>query len=68
MVNHFLSTNPYKLSIFERSITCRSFRELYSSADKISGEKVLRMYLSSKQQISELLNAWIQQNIDSAQN
>ena len=28
MVNHFLSTNPYKLSVFERSITCRFFSRI----------------------------------------
>ena len=32
MVNHFLNTNPYKMSIFEISVT-RS-HELYSSFDK----------------------------------
>ena len=36
----FLYTNPYKMSIFQRSVTCSFFQELYSHIDKNSGEKV----------------------------
>ena len=36
----FLRTNPYKMSIFQRSVTCSFFQELYSHIDKNSDEKV----------------------------
>ena len=37
MVHHFLRTNPHKMSIFERSVTCGFFQELYSHIEKKSG-------------------------------
>ena len=40
MVHHFLRTNPNKMSVFQRSVTCSFFLELYSNIDKNSGEKV----------------------------
>ena len=45
MVHHFLSTNPYKMSIFQRSVTCSFFKELNSHIDKNSGEKFEDMFL-----------------------
>ena len=36
----FFRTNPYKMSIFQRSVTCRFFQEWYSHVDKNSGQKV----------------------------
>ena len=36
MVHHFLHTSPYKMSVFERSVTCSFFPDLYSH---IEGEK-----------------------------
>ena len=45
MVNHFISTNPYKLLIFERSVTCRFFCGLYSSVDKNLGKKFEDVFL-----------------------
>ena len=37
----FLHTNLYKMSMFERSVTCSFFfQELYSNIDKNSGEQV----------------------------
>ena len=46
MVLHFLRTNPYQMSIFERSVTCRFlFQELYSHIDKSTWEKVEDMFL-----------------------
>ena len=46
MVNHFLRTNPYKMSIFERSVTYSFFQELYSHVDKNSGEQFEDMFLA----------------------
>ena len=40
------------MSIFEKSVTCRFFQELYSHIDKNSGGN-LRICFSSKQQIRE---------------
>ena len=34
IVNRFFSTNPYKMSSFERSVTCRFFHELYSPIER----------------------------------
>ena len=45
MVHHSLLTNPYKMYIFERSVTCSLFQELYSHIDKNSGEKFENMFL-----------------------
>ena len=45
MVHHSLRTNPYKMSIFERSVTLVFFQELYSHIDKNSGEKFEDMFL-----------------------
>ena len=46
MVHHFLSTNPYKISISEMSVTCSSFfQELHSHIDKNSGKKFEDMFL-----------------------
>ena len=45
MVYHFLHTNPYKVSIFQKSVTCSFFLELYSNIDKNSGEKFEGMFL-----------------------
>ena len=45
MVHHFLHTNPYKMSIFERLVTCSAFQELYSHIDKNLGEKFEDMSL-----------------------
>ena len=45
MVHHSLSTNRYKMSIFERSVTCSSFQKLYSHIEKNSGEKLEDMFL-----------------------
>ena len=39
MVHHSLRTNPYKMFIFQRSVTCSFCQELYSHIDKNSGEK-----------------------------
>ena len=36
----FFRTNSYKMSIFERPVTCNFFQELYSQINKKSGEKV----------------------------
>ena len=48
MVHHFLRTNLYKMSIFQRSVTCSFFQELYSHIDKNSGEKFEDMFLVEK--------------------
>ena len=45
MVHHFLRTNSYKMSIFERSVTCSFFQELYSHIEKNSGEKFEEIFL-----------------------
>ena len=46
MAHHVLHTNPYKMSIFERLVTCRVFfQELYAHIDKNSGEKFEDMFL-----------------------
>ena len=47
VVHHFLRTNPYKMSIFQRSVTCSIFQELYSHIDKNLGES-LRICLNVK--------------------
>ena len=39
MVHHFLRTNFYRISIFQRLETCRFFQELYLHIDKNSGGK-----------------------------
>ena len=44
MVDHSLRTNPYKMSIFETSVTCSFFQELCSHIDKNSGEKFEDMF------------------------
>ena len=41
MVHHFLRT----MSIFERSVTCRLFQELYAHIDKNSGETFEDIFL-----------------------
>ena len=41
----FLSTNTYKLSIFERSVTCRFFPELCSPIDMNSGKMFEDLFL-----------------------
>ena len=38
-VHHFLCTNPNKMSIFQRSVTCSFFQELSSRIDKNSRGK-----------------------------
>ena len=40
IVHHFLRTNPCKLSISQRSVTCSFFQELYSHIDYNSGKTV----------------------------
>ena len=40
MIIHFLNTNPYKMSNFERFVTCRFWGEMYPCIDKNSVENV----------------------------
>ena len=49
MVHHFLSTNPYKMSIFDRLLTCRIFLTNCSHLlTKTQEKKFLRMCFWSK--------------------
>ena len=47
MVHHFLRTNPYKMSFFQRSVTCSFFFRNCTDVliDKNSGGKVWDMFL-----------------------
>ena len=45
MVNHFLRTNPYKMPIFERSVTCIFFRNYTHILTRTQGEKFEDMFL-----------------------
>ena len=45
MVHHFLRTNPYKMSIFERSVTCSFFRNCTHILTRTQGEKFEDMFL-----------------------
>ena len=40
MVHNFFHSNPHKVSVFERSVTCSIFPELDSHIDMNSGQKV----------------------------
>ena len=45
MVHHFLRTNPYKMSIFEMSVTCSFFRNWTHILTRNRGEKFENMFL-----------------------
>ena len=45
MAHHFLRTNPYKMSIFQRSITCSFFRNCTQILTRTQGKKFEDMFL-----------------------
>ena len=47
MVHHFLRTKPYKMSIFQRSVTCSSFfKNCTHILTRTQGEKFEDMFLA----------------------
>ena len=60
MVHHSLRTNPYKMSIFERSATCGFFQELDLHINKNSGGKIEDMFLVKiASKVTSFNNQWI---------
>ena len=60
MVHHFACTNPYKTSIFERSVTCSLF-ELYLHIEKNLGgggelEDVSRQNIKKRNILNNFIN------------
>ena len=45
MVHHFLYANPYKMSMFERSVTCSFFRNCTQILTRTEGKKFEDMFL-----------------------
>ena len=60
MVHHFLRTNPYKISIFERSVTCSFFSGIVHILTRNQGKNFEDMFLVKTASKGTSLNTSVQ--------